>query len=200
MENPIEDISNHGSTRPKLWLLRHGETEWSMNGQHTGLSDVPLTADGEKMAAALRPRLAHLEFGLLLTSPLRRAQHTAELAGFAHASIEPQAVEWDYGDYEGLTTEQIHRTAPGWSVFSDGAPEGESVAEVSARAEAVIDRVRMAGMDNALLVAHSHFLRVLAARWLELAPEAGHHFLIGTGKVCTLGWDRDTPAVLAWSI
>lgn len=200
MISPIEDISNHHSDGPKLWLLRHGETDWSMSGKHTGLSDVPLTSEGERLAGELQPRLARLRLGLVLTSPLRRARHTADLAGFGDATLEPDAVEWDYGEYEGLTTEQIRRSAPDWSVFSDGAPAGESPAAVSARADAVIERVRASGADNSLLVSHSHFLRLLTARWLGLAPQLGHHFVLGTGTLCTLGWDRDTPAVLAWSI
>lgn len=200
MISPIEDIPNHHSDGPRLWLLRHGETAWSTSGKHTGLSDVPLTSDGERLAGELQPRLAGLRLGLVLTSPLQRAWQTAELAGFRQAIVEPDAVEWDYGEYEGLTTEQIRRSAPGWSVFSDGAPGGESPTAVCARADAVIERVRASGSENSLLVSHSHFLRLLTARWLGLAPQLGHHFIIGTGKVCTLGWDRDTPAVLAWSI
>ncbi|WP_253905280.1 histidine phosphatase family protein [Arthrobacter sp. H14] len=200
MTSRISDVANHKSDRTRLWLLRHGETEWSRDGQHTGLTDVPLTPEGEKLAAEIKPRLAEISFGLVLTSPLRRAQHTAGLAGFPDAEVESRAVEWDYGDYEGLKTDEIRQTSPDWSIWSDGAPNGESARQVADRADAVIERAQTSGVESVLLVAHSHFLRLLTARWIGLPPEAGHHFIIGTGKVCTLGWDRETPAVLSWSV
>lgn len=200
MSSPISDVGNHKSDNPRLWLLRHGETQWSRDGKHTGMSDIPLTPKGEELAAAIKPRMADLRFDLVLTSPLRRAQHTAELAGFPDAAVESRAVEWDYGDYDGLTTDEIRKTAPNWSIWNDGAPNGESAGQVAGRADAVIENVRTSGADNVLLVAHSHFLRLLTARWIGLPPEDGHHFVIGTGKVCTLGWDRGTPAILAWSV
>ncbi|HET7415428.1 MAG TPA: histidine phosphatase family protein [Arthrobacter sp.] len=196
----ISDVGNHKSDNPRLWLLRHGETEWSREGKHTGLTDVDLTPEGERLAAEIKPRLEQIEFDLVLTSPLLRARRTAELAGLADAEEEPRAVEWDYGDYEGLKTDEIRRDEPNWSIWTHGAPNGESAAQVGARADAVIDRVQSSGLQNVMLVAHSHFLRLLAARWIGLKPDGGHHFVIGTGKVCTLGWDRETPAVLAWSV
>lgn len=200
MSETISDVQNHKSDRPRLWLLRHGETEWARDGRHTGLTDIPLTGEGEELAAAIEPRLAGIRFDLVLTSPLVRARHTASLAGFPHALVEPRALEWDYGDYEGLTTDEIRRTAPNWSIWTHGAPHGESADLVADRAGAVIERVQTSGADNVLLVAHSHFLRLLTARWIGLRPEEGRHFIIGTGKVCTLGWDRETPAVLSWSV
>lgn len=200
MTELISDVGNHKSDNPRLWLLRHGETEWARDGKHTGLTDVELTLDGEALAADIKPRLEHITFDLVLTSPLRRAHRTAELAGLTQAEEEPRAVEWDYGEYEGLTTDEIRSRQPGWSIWSDGAPGGESPGQVAGRADAVIERVRSSGRRNVMLVAHSHFLRLLTARWLGLEAAAGHHFILGTGKVCTLGWDRDTPAVLAWSV
>lgn len=200
MSNLISDVGNHKSDNPRLWLLRHGETEWSRDGKHTGLTDVGLTPDGEELAAGIKPRLEQIEFDLMLTSPLQRARRTAELAGLGQAGDEPAAVEWDYGDYEGLTTDEIRRDKPGWSIWTHGPRNGETAEQVAARADSVIDRVRSSGANNAMLVAHSHFLRLLTARWIGLGPAQGHHFLIDTGKVCTLGWDRETPAVLAWSV
>lgn len=186
--------------RVQLWLLRHGETEWSRSGQHTGLTDLPLTPDGERSAVAAATALAPVQFDRVLTSPLKRARRTAELAGYPEAEDEPDAVEWDYGDYEGISTDIIHKDVPGWSVWTHGAPNGESIASVAGRADRVISRVRDLEAENVLLVAHSHFLRLLTARWLMLDPRAGHHFLIGTGKVCTLGWDRSTPALISWGV
>ncbi|GAB3269514.1 histidine phosphatase family protein [Arthrobacter pigmenti] len=200
MSNLISDVGNHKSDNPRLWLLRHGETEWSRDGKHTGLTDVDLTAEGESLASEIKPRLEQIEFDLVLTSPLLRARRTAELAGLADAEEEPRAVEWDYGDYEGLKTDEIRQDQPGWSIWTHGPRNGESAGQVAARADAVIDRVRSSGHHNVMLVAHSHFLRLLTARWIGLEPAGGHHFIIGTGKVCTLGWDREIPAVLAWSV
>ncbi|WP_245580358.1 histidine phosphatase family protein [Arthrobacter castelli] len=200
MTHPISDVENHKSDNPRLWLLRHGETEWAREGRHTGLTDVELTAEGEALAAGIKSRLEHITFDLVLTSPLQRAWRTAELAGLNQAEEEPRVVEWDYGDYEGLTTDEIREKEPGWSIWTHGARGGESAGQVAARADAVIARVRSSGHRNVMLVAHSHFLRLLTARWLSLEPAGGHHFLLGTGKVCTLGWDRETPAVLAWGV
>lgn len=200
VSNLISDVGNHKSDSPRLWLLRHGETEWARDGKHTGLTDVDLTDGGEKLAAGLKPRLAQIEFDLVLTSPLLRARRTAQLAGLDPAEEEPRAVEWDYGDYEGLTTDEIRADEPDWSIWSHGARNGESAPEVAERADAVIDRVITSGHRNVMLVAHSHFLRLLTARWIGLEPAQGHHFVIGTGKVCTLGWDREAGAVLAWSV
>lgn len=195
-EEPAQDVP-----RVQLWLLRHGETEWSRSGQHTGLTDVPLTPDGERSAVAAKEVLRSIEFDQVLTSPLQRARRTATLAGYPDAELESRAVEWDYGGYEGISTDIIRKDVPDWSVWTHGVPQGESIESVAARADAVIGRVLAEpAHDNVLLVGHSHFLRLLTARWVDLAPQEGHHFIIGTGKVCTLGWDRATRAVISWGL
>jgi probable phosphoglycerate mutase len=200
---PLTHIAVPGG--PKLWLLRHGETEWSRSGQYTGLTDLPLTADGEDQARSARPALAGTEFDLVLTSPLQRASRTAELAGFPDAEVEPNAVEWDYGDYEGINSAVVRAENPGYLIWDSGVPNGETLEQVAARADAIVDRVRAPLPDgtfaaNVLLVAHGHFLRILSARWLGLAPDQGRHFVLGTAKVCTLGWDKRTPAVEQWGL
>jgi probable phosphoglycerate mutase len=184
---------------PTLYLARHGETAWSLSGQHTGLTDLPLTERGERNARRLGPRLAGLSFALVLTSPLRRARRTAELAGFA-AEPEPALVEWNYGDYEGLRSAEIHRQRPGWDLFRDGCPGGESPAEVAARADRVIARVRAVAGD-VLLFSSGHILRVLAARWLGLGPEGGRLLLLGTASLSALGYEHNPqePAVRLWN-
>lgn len=200
---PLTHIAVPGG--PKLWLLRHGETEWSRSGQYTGLTDLPLTADGEDQARSARPALAGTEFDLVLTSPLQRASRTAELAGFPDAEVEPNAVEWDYGDYEGINSAVVRAENPGYLIWDSGVPNGETLEQVAARADAIVDRVRAPLPDgtlaaNVLLVAHGHFLRILSARWLGLAPDQGRHFVLATAKVCTLGWDKRTPAVEQWGL
>jgi probable phosphoglycerate mutase len=192
-------------TLPKLWLLRHGETEWSKSGQYTGLTDLPLTPDGEAQARSARPALSGVRFDLVLTSPLQRARRTAELAGYPDAVVEPQAHEWDYGDYEGINSAVVRSRNPGYLIWKHGVPNGESLAQVAARADSIISRILVPGVDgsvpaNALLVAHGHFLRVLTARWLEMEPSQGRHFVLGTAKVCTLGWDKRTPAIEQWGL
>lgn len=200
-------------TLPRLWLLRHGETEWSRSGRYTGLTDLPLTPNGEEQALSARPALAGVGFDLVLSSPSQRARRTAELAGFPEAAVEPLAHEWDYGDYEGVDSAEVRRSRPGYLIWQDGVPGGETLDQVSARADAVIARVlspQPAGpeasfsagkvVEQALLVAHGHFLRVLTARWLDLPATEGRHFLLGTAKVCTLGWDKRTPAIEQWGL
>jgi probable phosphoglycerate mutase len=182
-----------------VYPIRHGETEWSLNGRHTGVTDLPLTPNGRRLAAALKPVLARQSFALVLVSPMRRARETCELAGLGdRAIIEPDLMEWNYGDYEGLTIDQIHAQRPGWLIFRDGCPNGETPAEVAARADRVIARARAAGGDAALF-GHGHILRMLAARWIELPPEGGAHFLLGTGTLCVLGGYRDGPAIETWN-
>lgn len=182
-----------------LFPIRHGETAWSLSGQHTGTTDIPLTDNGRRLAERLRPALAEQAFALVLVSPLRRAQETCELAGFADTALtEPDLVEWNYGAYEGLTAEQIHEQAPGWLIFRDGCPDGEAPDQVGARVDRVIARARAAGGDVALF-AHGHVLRVLAARWLGLPAAAGQHFLLDTGTLSVLGYYRDIPAVKIWN-
>jgi len=183
----------------RVFAIRHGETEWSLSGQHTGTTDLPLTDNGRRLAARLRPVLARESFALVLTSPLQRARDTCKLCGLIDtAVIEPDLMEWNYGKYEGLTSEQIHATAPGWLVFNDGCPGGEAPAEVGARADRVIARARTVNGDVALF-AHGHVLRVLVARWLGLPPEAGQHFLLDTGTLNVLSYYRGRPAVKTWN-
>ena len=186
---------------PVTYLVRHGETAWTITGQHTGHTDLPLTAGGEAQAAWLEQRLAGLTFAAVLTSPLRRAVRTCELAGFgATAEREPDLLEWNYGAYEGRTTADIHAERPGWKLFRDGVPEGESLEQIGARADRVVRRVRAAN-GHTLLFSSGHFLRVLVARWLGLEPAAGRHFLLGTASLSGLGYehDRTEPAIRLWN-
>lgn len=185
--------------QPDLWLVRHGQTQWSRDGQHTGRTDLPMTPEGEVAARSLVPRLAGIDFDLVLTSPRRRARSTALLAGFPDVEIDEDAGEWDYGEYEGLTTAQIRENTPGWSVWSDGAPGGERPDDVAARADRVVSRIRAAAQDRALLFAHGHILRVLAVRWLGLAVADGAHLRLDTATVSVLSWERETPAILRWN-
>jgi broad specificity phosphatase PhoE len=187
---------------PQLVLVRHGETEWSRSGQHTGTTDIPLTEEGERRARALRPVLAEREFGLVLSSPRQRAVRTAELAGFA-GRIErtDDLVEFDYGAYEGLTSPQIERMRPGWNLWRDGAPEGETAAEVRVRVERVIARAQTvldAGHD-VLAVAHGHVLRALAAAWIDLPPEGGGRLVLSTAGLAELGYEHGDRVIDLWN-
>ena len=183
----------------KVYLLRHGETEWSLNGRHTGVTDIPLTENGRMAARLLKPILAKVTFTLVLTSPLQRARETCELAGLGQfANVEPDLIEWNYGEYEGLTTEQIRSTRPGWSVFRDGCPGGESPEQVGARADRVITKVRAAA-GNVALFGHGHFTRVLAARWINLSANYGENFLLDTATLNVLGYYRESPAFMIWN-
>ena len=184
----------------ELWLFRHGETEWSKSGAHTGRTDIPLTEEGRKRAAALKPWLGGRKFSLVLTSPLSRARETCDIAGFCDiAEVEPNLVEWNYGDYEGRTTADIRKERPGWFLWGDGVPNGETVDQVAARARAVIDR--SAQIDGAVaLFAHGHVLRVLTACWLNLPADTGRLFSLGTASVSTLGYERQTRVIATWNI
>lgn len=192
-----------------LLLLRHGETEWTLSRQHTGHTDLPLTANGENQARAVAHLLANRTIALALTSPLQRATRTAELAGLVDAQLEPNLREWDYGAYEGLTTAQIRTMRPGWDLWTDGVatgPEdrpGESPQQVGARADRVLAHVRPLLGDrvfgDVVLVAHGHFLRVLAARRLGLPPAAGAIFQLGTGTLSTLGTEHGRPVISSWN-
>ena len=185
----------------QVFLGRHGETAWSLSGQHTGRTDLPLTAKGERDAARLGERLRGLSFACVLTSPLQRAAQTCALAGFgAVAQTEPDLVEWDYGDYEGRRTADIHQARPDWDLFRDGCPGGESPGAVGARADRVVRRLREAAGD-VLLFSSGHILRVLAARWLGLEPAAGRCFLLGTTSVSTLGYEHNLgqPVIRLWN-
>jgi len=183
----------------QVFVIRHGETEWSLNGRHTGTTDLPLTDNGRRVAQLLRPALAARTFALVLVSPMQRARETCELSGVAGtAAIDRDLVEWNYGKYEGLTAKQIHETAPGWLVFRDGCPGGEAPEEVGARVDRVIARARAAAGDVALF-AHGHVLRALVARWLGLPPGAGQHFLLDTATLSVLDHYRGLPAVKTWN-
>jgi probable phosphoglycerate mutase len=183
----------------QVYLIRHGETEWSLSGQHTGTTDIPLTENGRQVARLLKPVLAKETFARVWTSPLRRARDTCELAGFGErAEIDRDLMEWNYGEYEGLTPKQIHAQAPGWMIFSDGCPGGEDPEEIGARADRVIAKVR-AVEGNVALFAHGHIFRVFAARWLGLPATAGRHFLLDTATLNILGYYREIPAVKRWN-
>ena len=178
-------------TFPVIYLARHGETLWSVTGQHTGLTDLPLTARGERNAVRLGERLAGLVFAKIMTSPLQRATRTCELAGFgAVAEIDRDLVEWNYGDYEGLRTAEIRAKRPDWNLFRDGCPNGESPQQVGARADRVVNRVR-AIKGNVLIFSSGHFLRVLTACWLELEPATGKFFMLSTASLSALSYEND---------
>ncbi|MEV8541797.1 histidine phosphatase family protein [Streptomyces sp. NPDC051572] len=189
-----------------LLLVRHGETEWSVSGQHTSWTDLPLTQHGEEQAKSLAPLLSDRTFALALTSPLDRAIRTAELAGITGAVPDPDLHEWDYGAYEGVTTVDIHRTRPDWYLWTDGVPPGpaghpgESPDEISARADRVLKRVDTALVDgDVILVAHAHFLRVLTARRLGLTAADGRLFQLATGTVSRLSTEHDRPVIAEWN-
>ena len=185
--------------RPEIWLCRHGETEWSRDGRHTSRTDLPLTPAGVDQARRLAPRLSGVAFDLVLTSPRRRSDETAALAGFPEAIPEPAAEEWDYGEYEGLTTAAIREKVPGWTVWTHPLPGGETTEQVGARADRLIDRMQREAPTRALLFSHGHFLRVLAARWIELPATAGARLVLDTGTVSVLGWERDVRAIRRWN-
>jgi broad specificity phosphatase PhoE len=185
---------------PIIYLARHGETEWSLSGQHTGRTDLPLTARGEGDAGALGRRLHSLSFAQVLTSPLQRAARTCELAGFAAAEADPDLMEWDYGSYEGVRTAEVLRERPGWSLFRDGCPGGENADQVGARADRVIARLRAVAGD-ALVFSSGHFLRVLTARWLGQDPRDGGLYILGTASLSMLGYEHDLsePVIRLWN-
>jgi probable phosphoglycerate mutase len=180
-------------------LIRHGATEWSESGQHTGTTDLPLVEEGREAARALAPRVAQYTFAAVLTSPMQRARETADLVGIGdHAVIDDDLCEWNYGDYEGVTTKQIRETVPGWTIWTGPVPNGETPEQVAARADRVIARVD--GIDGTVaLVAHGHILRVLTARWLSYPPTDGVHFLLDTSTLSVLGYERDTKAIHIWN-
>jgi broad specificity phosphatase PhoE len=185
---------------PVTYLARHGETAWSLSGQHTGLTDIPLTERGERNALRLGARLKDSAFAKVFTSPLRRAARTCELAGFgAAAEVDRDLLEWDYGEYEGRRTMDIREERPDWQLFRDGCPGGESPHQVGARADRVVGRVR-AVRGDVLLFSSGHFLRVLAARWLGLEAAAGRYFVVGTASLSVLGYEHNLsePAIQLW--
>ncbi|MDQ3616305.1 MAG: histidine phosphatase family protein [Actinomycetota bacterium] len=199
MSRVDEEVRTNGrDPTQELWLVRHGETEWSRDSRHTSHTDLPLTEKGIEVAGELRERLKGTSFDLVLTSPLQRARRTAELAGFDDAVADDDLVEWGYGDYEGVTTEKIRETVADWTVWTHESPGGESAAEVTRRLDRVVSRVR--GHRGATLVfGHGHALRALTARWIEQPVEEGRFFRLDTATVCTLGYERETPVVLRWN-
>jgi broad specificity phosphatase PhoE len=184
----------------RLWLIRHGETEWSRSGAHTGRTDLPLIETGREEARALGRTLRGRQFALVLTSPLERARETCALAGYGDvAQVEPNLAEWDYGDYEGKTTEQIRAEVPCWSIWVSGVAHGETIEQVATRAEAVIRRATGAGGDVALF-GHGHILRILTARWVSLAPQDGRLLALATATISTLGYERETRVIMQWNL
>ena len=184
---------------PEVYLARHGETEWSLTGQHTGRTDVPLTETGRREADQLRPVLAGRSFARVLTSPLERAAATCRLAGLGDkAEVTDALLEWDYGDYEGITTKQIRETRPGWFLWRDGCPGGETAADVGARVDPLVEELAAVDGDVALF-SHGHLLRVFTARWLALSPEAGTLFALGTGTISILGFEREVRVIRRWN-
>nr|WP_239579168.1 histidine phosphatase family protein [Microlunatus panaciterrae] len=185
-----------------MFIVRHGETEWSRDGRHTSVTDLPLTEVGEQQARSLNGRLDPADFGLILTSPRQRARQTAELAGFtgsAAPEVEPDLAEWAYGDYEGLTSEQIGETVPGWTIWTHPVPGGETAAEVAQRLNRVVNRVRGSGVEQAICFAHGHALRALALCWLGLDLTLGGHFPLETATVSVLGAEKDLPTLDQWN-
>lgn len=183
----------------EVLLVRHAETEWTLSGRHTGRTDIPLTDHGRAAAAALAPLLAGEEFGIVLVSPSLRARETCELAGLGpRALLREDLLEWNYGDYEGLTTSQIQAERPGWNMWRDGCPGGESAADVGARVDRVIAELR-AGERRAVVFSHGHLLRVLGARWIELDPAQGARLGLSPGAICRLGYERAEAILAGWN-
>lgn len=187
-----------GAMTTELWLVRHGETEWSRSGRHTSTTDLPLTEAGTAAARALAPRLAGVDFGLVLTSPRQRARVTAQLCGFAGAEVDEDLVEWAYGDYEGITTPQIRESVPGWTVWTHPVPGGEGPDQVARRLDRVVERVRRT-TGRALVFGHGHALRALTARWIGQPASEGRFFRLDTSTVSVLGQERETPVLLRWN-
>lgn len=191
-------MSADASNASELWLVRHGETEWSRDGLHTSTTDLPLTEHGIEVAHTLAPRLAEVEFAQVLTSPRTRARHTAELVGFADAEVDEDLVEWAYGDYEGISTAVIRETVPGWTVWSHPTPGGETSDQVAERLDRVVARTRSCE-GRTLVFGHGHALRALTARWLEQPVGEGRYFRLDTSTLSVLGWERETPVLLRWN-
>jgi broad specificity phosphatase PhoE len=189
------------SGHTEIWMVRHGETEWSLSGAHTSYTDIPLTERGRERAVPLKAFLAKQQFSLVLSSPRQRARQTAEIAGFGdRLQVEENLAEWNYGIFEGKTTPEIRKEHPGWSVWTSPIEGGESLEQVGARAKAVLDRARAAGQGSkVLLFSHAHMLRILAGVWLGLGPQAGQLFALGTGSVSVLGYERETPVIRVWN-
>lgn len=192
-------MSVHAPSSPQIWLVRHGETPWSLSGQHTGRTDIDLTEAGRRRAEELGQSLAGRSFSLVLTSPLRRASDTCRLAGFGDVAVVSDDLrEWDYGIYEGRTTADVRTELPDWSVWTHPLPQGESAEQVAVRARRVIELAR-AAPGNVVLFGHGHNLRILTACWLGLPADAGRLFALSTGSISVLGYERDTPVLLRWN-
>jgi len=186
-------------TTKQVLVFRHGQTEWSLNGKHTSTTDLPLTDEGRRGAVALRPLVAKWDFSLVLSSPLQRARQTCELAGLGESmELCDDLIEWKYGRYEGLTTPEIRQQVTDWTIFTHPVPGGETAAEVATRCDRVIKRILHAP-GNVALFAHGHLLRVFVARWLQLPPENGRHFVLGTSTLNQLGYEHESRAVLTWN-
>lgn len=195
-------VTPPSSSLPRIYLVRHGETEWARLGKHTGKSDVPLIAQGENDAKALRPRLSGTTFTHVFTSPRQRARRTCELAGYsAVAQVEPDVSEWDYGDYEGLTADEIRAAHPSWSIYRDGCPGGESAEQITARADRVVTRLR--GLTgNVAVFSHGHFLRILTTRWVGWPIGYAQNFLLSTASISVLGFNHgstERPVIALWN-
>jgi len=194
----MSEMSQH-NTSQRVMLIRHGETDWSLSGRHTSVTDIPLTPEGERRSAALAPFLRNWNFGLVLCSPRLRARRTCDLIGWGGKAVQTDDLrEWNYGKYEGLTTAEIRKSAPGWTVFNQPCPDGESAQDVAARVDRVISQVREFGGDT-LLVAHAHCLRVLTARWLGMSPESARFFNLETGRWSLLGYEHEGPVLKVWN-
>ncbi len=192
-------MASHHSASHRIWLVRHGETEWSKSGQHTGRTDIPLTPEGEQQGKALARHLAGHPFALVLTSPLSRARETCRLAGLdAKAEVSDDLREWNYGIYEGVTTASVRAKQPGWTIWDSPVPEGETVDQVGERCRRVIARAAAVDGDVALF-AHAHFLRILGACWTGLPPIEGRHLTLGTASISILGYERETRVIQVWN-
>lgn len=192
----MNDETDHKES--ELWLVRHGETEWSRDGRHTSVTDLDLTEKGVEVACTLKDRLAEHSFDLVLSSPRHRARRTADLAGFTGFEVDEDLVEWDYGDYEGISTPEIRETVPDWTVWTHPTPGGETAEQVTERLDRVVDRARRTG-GRVLAFGHGHSLRALAARWIEQPVSEGRFFKLDTATISTLGYERDFPVVLTWN-
>jgi broad specificity phosphatase PhoE len=182
----------------ELWLVRHGKTQWSADGRHTSTTDVPLLPEGEEVAVGLRDRLHAVDFALVLTSPRLRARRTAQLAGYPQPEVDADLAEWDYGDYEGITTEEIREHDPGWTIWTHPTPGGETPEQMQKRLDRVVDRVHYVE-GRTLAFGHGHSLRALAARWLQLPVTDGRHFQLDTATVSVLAYEREAPVLRHWN-
>jgi probable phosphoglycerate mutase len=206
-----DNDKQHSSSAPhsarksqEIWLIRHGETEWTLSGAHTGKTDIPLTDAGREKAMAVGRFLGGRRFDLVLSSPLGRALETCRLAGYGDvAETDARLCEWDYGDYEGRTTPDIRKSRPGWFLWTAGVPNGEAISDVATRADEVLERasaINGSGAPSVAMFAHGHILRILAARWLGLAPDCGRLLSLGTGTVSVLGYEREVRVITRWNV